>query len=290
MNIGTQLRLRPFVSSDGMIRMEIHPERSTGELDSNGIPQTDTAQVTSNVLIPDGATIVIGGLFDNQLDDNWEGLPLLSRLPWVGILFRHTMTATTKTELIVILTPHIWRPECPQGLNYLGPPRSLGLERRVMQAPLGTGKDPPSLYEIRRRRAQWSFRSPRPPSGSRASDRRIAVPSAGSCSATAAGRCIGAARLSSPACRAPSATFPRPQESDLTSRRRDLLVYYRVPVVLLRVARLAAGNRRPQAHPGRVFSHPCAAKGTQQGRQVTCVALTLEPARGSPWSNWPWSS
>ncbi len=147
LSIGTQLRLRPFVSSDGMVRMEIHPERSTGSLDASGIPQTDVTQVTSNILIPDGATIVIGGLFDNQLDENWSGLPLLSRLPWIGILFRHTTTATTRTELIVILTPHIWRPECPQGLNYLGPPRSLGLERRVMQAPLGTGKDPPSLYE-----------------------------------------------------------------------------------------------------------------------------------------------
>jgi type II secretory pathway component GspD/PulD (secretin) len=148
LNVGTQLRLRPFVSSDGMIRMEIHPERSTGEIDSNGIPQTDTSQVTSNILIPDGATIVIGGLFDNQLDENWTGLPLLSRLPIVGVLFRHTTTATTRTELITILTPHIWRPECPQGLNYLGPPRSLGLDRRVMQAPLGTGKDPPALYEL----------------------------------------------------------------------------------------------------------------------------------------------
>ena len=41
-------------------------------------------------MIPDGATIVIGGLIDNQLDNNWEGMPLLSRLPWLGYLFRHT--------------------------------------------------------------------------------------------------------------------------------------------------------------------------------------------------------
>lgn len=148
MDVGTLLRLRPFVSSEGLIRMEIHPERSSGALDSAGVPQTHNAQVTSNVMIPDGATIVIGGLIDNEVTKNWEGIPLISRVPVLGNLFRHTKEETTKRELIVILTPHIWRPDCPEAVNYLGRPRSLGLAQRVGQRPHAEAKDGPSLLEI----------------------------------------------------------------------------------------------------------------------------------------------
>jgi general secretion pathway protein D len=112
MDLGTQLRLRPFIMADGVIRMEIHPERSSGHLDSNGIPQTDTSQVTSNVMIPDAATMVIGGLIEDVCDFKEEGIPGLSHLPLVGWLFRDRDKKTTRRELVVILTPHIWQPKC----------------------------------------------------------------------------------------------------------------------------------------------------------------------------------
>ena len=148
MDVGTQLRLRPFVSSDGRIRHGDPPRTQFGEIDSNGIPQTNTSQVTTNVMIPDGATIVIGGLIDTEVNTDWAGIPFLSRIPLLGYLFRNTIDDTTKKELIVILTPHIWRPECPEGLNYLGRPRCLGLEPRVGQIPHEEQRDGPSLLEI----------------------------------------------------------------------------------------------------------------------------------------------
>ncbi len=147
-DVGTQLRSRPFIYSDGNIRMEIHPERSSGIIDSEGIPQINAAQVTTNVLVPNGTTLVIGGLIDNEIEKQQNGLPVLSRLPWIGWLFGDWEDHVKKKELIVILTPHIWRPDCPEGLNHLGPPRALGLDRRVSQCPLGQAKDGPSLYEI----------------------------------------------------------------------------------------------------------------------------------------------
>jgi type IV pilus secretin PilQ/predicted competence protein len=148
LNVGTQLRLRPFVSSDGWVRMEIHPERSSGLIDDNGIPQANTSQITTNVMIPDGATIVIGGLIDTEVDKNWTGIPFLSRIPLLGYLFRNTVEDTPKKELVVLLTPHIWRPQCPQALNYLGRPNCLGLEPRVSQLPHEERRDGPSLLEI----------------------------------------------------------------------------------------------------------------------------------------------
>lgn len=101
-------------------------------------------------MVPDGATIVIGGLIDNETDKDWEGIPFLSRLPWLGYLFRHTTETTTKKELIVILTPHIWRPQCPEALNYLGRPRSLGLDQHTSQRPHAEQCDGPSTYELLR--------------------------------------------------------------------------------------------------------------------------------------------
>jgi nucleoid-associated protein YgaU len=107
LSVGTLLSLRPYVSNDGMIRMEIHPEKSTGMLDDDGVPQTNTSEVTTNILIPDGATIVIGGLMDDQDEIVEEGVPGLSRIPVLGAAFRTRRTRTQKSELIVLLTPRI---------------------------------------------------------------------------------------------------------------------------------------------------------------------------------------
>jgi general secretion pathway protein D len=116
MDVGTQLHLRPFVSSDNVVRMEVHPERSTGDL-KDGVPQTSSAEVTTNVMVPDGATLVIGGLMENEVQIEETGIPLLDRIPMLGLLFRHKVETKIKKELIVILTPRIWNPDCPAALN-----------------------------------------------------------------------------------------------------------------------------------------------------------------------------
>ncbi len=126
LNVGTQLYLRPFISDDGMVRMEIHPERSEGSVVDN-IPQTRTSQITTNVMVPDGATIVIGGLMESADSIQQSGIPGLSRLPYLGALFRNKVTSSAKKELIVLLTPRIWKqnsehlPLCPPPTNLLIP-------------------------------------------------------------------------------------------------------------------------------------------------------------------------
>ena len=112
LNVGTQLRLRPYVANDGIIRMEIHPERSSGSIE-NGVPRTTTSEVTTNVMVPDGSTIVIGGLMEDEVQLLQSGIPVLSDLPWIGALFRRRTSITTKKELIVLLTPRTWNPEAP---------------------------------------------------------------------------------------------------------------------------------------------------------------------------------
>ena len=129
MNVGTQLRLRPFVSSDGVIRMEVHPERSTGQLDANGIPQTNTSEVTTNIMVHDGTTIVIGGLMDTEIDKTVQGIPFLMDLPLLGALFRHTTSTTTKQGIGGDSHAAHLPAGMPRGDELPGPPTRLGAGR-----------------------------------------------------------------------------------------------------------------------------------------------------------------
>jgi general secretion pathway protein D len=119
LNTGTLLRIRPFISQDGMIRMEIHPERSSGSV-TNNIPNQQIAELTTNVMVPDGATLVIGGLMEDEDDYSIQGLPGLSRIPGLGFLFGFRQKNEGRRELVVLLTPHIWTPE--QSLPHTGDP------------------------------------------------------------------------------------------------------------------------------------------------------------------------
>jgi uncharacterized repeat protein (TIGR01451 family) len=66
-------------------------------------------------MVPDGATIVIGGLMDSEDNRMQQGLPILGDLPWIGVLFRQRQHSGTKRELVVLLTPRIWNPSLPHG-------------------------------------------------------------------------------------------------------------------------------------------------------------------------------
>lgn len=115
LELGTQLRLRPYISTDGLIRLEIHPELSTGTVDVTGnftLPNKTVTQVTTNVMVRDGATLVIGGLFREDLKSNVEQVPLFGSLPYVGPLFRKKNDTTSREEIIVLITPRIvWDPK-----------------------------------------------------------------------------------------------------------------------------------------------------------------------------------
>ena len=110
LDLGAQLRLRPFVSSDGLIRMEIHPELSDGDVKTqNGVtlPNKTITQVTSNVMVRDGCTVIIGGLMRDQLVTNTTQVPFFGSLPIIGIAFRNTEETIERYEVLVLITPRI---------------------------------------------------------------------------------------------------------------------------------------------------------------------------------------
>jgi type IV pilus assembly protein PilQ len=114
LDTGTILTFRPFIGDDGYIRMEIHPEDSTGVL-VNNLPQKTTTEVTSNVMVKDGSTIVIGGLFRESSQTTRNQVPLLGDLPLAGPLFRSKADTTTRQEIIILLTPHIVKDDAAYG-------------------------------------------------------------------------------------------------------------------------------------------------------------------------------
>ncbi|MFV1966447.1 MAG: secretin and TonB N-terminal domain-containing protein, partial [Pirellulaceae bacterium] len=110
LEVGTNLNIRPYISSDNVIRMEVHPELSTGSVrveEGFTLPDKEVTQVTTNVMCPDRATVVIGGLIREDLVTTASQIPVLGSLPWVGVVFRQRTEEIDRREIIVLLTPRI---------------------------------------------------------------------------------------------------------------------------------------------------------------------------------------
>ena len=104
---GTKLIFRPYVGRDGYIRLEVHPEDSSGGVDDRGLPSKVTTEVTTNVLVKDGHTVVIGGLFRETSSVGRSQVPVLGNIPILGNAFRRQADSTLREEIIILLTPHV---------------------------------------------------------------------------------------------------------------------------------------------------------------------------------------
>lgn len=73
----------------------------------NGVPPINKNEVNAKVLVSDGETIVIGGVFSNTQTKSVDKVPFLGDLPFVGRVFRRDIVQDKKSELLVFLTPRI---------------------------------------------------------------------------------------------------------------------------------------------------------------------------------------
>ncbi len=109
-DVGTKLFVTPKIKRDGHIQLKIRPEVSTAVVETfqnNRIPIVSTTEAETNVLVKSGATLVIGGLIESKTSDTKNQVPGLGDLPVVGAAFGSQSKSTTKTELVVFLTPQI---------------------------------------------------------------------------------------------------------------------------------------------------------------------------------------
>lgn len=111
-DVGIQLAVTPTINNDGYVTMKIKPEISS-VVDSyetpsgNTIPIVDTSMAETTVMVKEGVTIVIGGLRRDDKTDSSEGVPFLSKIPLLGFLFKSETKKIERTELLVMMTPHI---------------------------------------------------------------------------------------------------------------------------------------------------------------------------------------
>ncbi|MGB6473106.1 MAG: type IV pilus secretin PilQ [Candidatus Sulfotelmatobacter sp.] len=104
-----RLTVTPQITSESTIFLNIDVENTTPNFgqEVQGNPELITQQATTQVLVTDGGTVVIGGVIQTQNSININQVPLLGNIPYLGNLFKHTQVSTSNQELIFFITPRI---------------------------------------------------------------------------------------------------------------------------------------------------------------------------------------
>lgn len=112
-DVGVNLKVLPRINDleKGLITLVLRPEISSitkwVESGNNKAPQISSRQLETTIRVKSGQTIILGGLLKDEEIKNIKALPLLSKLPILGHLFKHSTTEKAKTEICIALTPEI---------------------------------------------------------------------------------------------------------------------------------------------------------------------------------------
>ncbi len=104
-----KLEVTPQITPDDNIVMDLNiSQDSVGAIDlASGIPTIDVTQLETQVLVGNGKTVVLGGIFQNETSDQERKVPLLGDIPVLGRLFRQDITLSEKREILIFITPKI---------------------------------------------------------------------------------------------------------------------------------------------------------------------------------------
>jgi len=110
-DIGIILKVKPQINDSGLVTLEISQEiSSVGEniqIAGQGYASINKVEAVTDLVARDGETIIIGGLIREDTTKSSEGIPLLKDIPILGHLFSYTDNTSQRTELIILLTPHV---------------------------------------------------------------------------------------------------------------------------------------------------------------------------------------
>lgn len=105
-----ELRVRPHVTSDGSVAMHVHIKRDEPDFSrtsSRGDPTILQREAETDLLIPDGNTAVIGGIYTRNTGRNLNQIPFFGDIPVLGVLFQRRRVRDDRSELLIFLTPRI---------------------------------------------------------------------------------------------------------------------------------------------------------------------------------------
>ena len=101
------LTVTPQITPDDHVNMDLNVTQDTVGASFGGIPSINNKQVTTQVLVENGGTVVIGGVYTQDISDAINKVPLLGDVPVLGWLFKNDVKTESKSELLVFITPKI---------------------------------------------------------------------------------------------------------------------------------------------------------------------------------------
>jgi type IV pilus assembly protein PilQ len=104
-----KLNVMPHITASNTVIMQIVLANDTVDqsLAVNGVPAIDTQSATTSVLVSDGQTTVIGGIYTSSVTTSRNSTPALSQIPLLGWLFRNNALSDINSELLIFITPRI---------------------------------------------------------------------------------------------------------------------------------------------------------------------------------------
>jgi general secretion pathway protein D len=115
LDVGIKLKLTPRINPSNEVCMTLNPSIEaiidSGPSDTQFAPTIARREVSTTVTVPDGRTIVISGLIREDRSNMIRKIPVLGSIPIIGFLFRRTVEATKRTNLIIFVTPHVMSSE-----------------------------------------------------------------------------------------------------------------------------------------------------------------------------------
>lgn len=148
-----KLEVIPLINSDREVNLIIAQTNDnvigTDTISGNKVPIISTQEITTSVRVPNGATIVLGGLISEDKERGVEGMPYISEIPVVGsLLGGRTQSKVRKNELIVMIQPFVVdsNHEMMKASAYEGDRSPLGRDGQSMTAPLAEQHNPPAVW------------------------------------------------------------------------------------------------------------------------------------------------
>lgn len=125
--IELRLEVVPLINSDREVYLDIlqKVEEQTGEtkVDNNSYPKISTRALNTSVMVPNEGTLALGGLIKHKRSKSVNGIPVLSKMPLLGPLFRSTEAKNSRTELVILIRPSV----------SLGPKEDIAVRDRNME-------------------------------------------------------------------------------------------------------------------------------------------------------------
>lgn len=113
------LKVTPHITPEGSVIMKLEAKNdSPGDTGASGQPAINKKKATTQVLVRDGETAVIGGILQVTRKEDQQAVPWLSKIPILGIFFKHDTTQSSNRELLIFVTPKILKPEPAQARIY----------------------------------------------------------------------------------------------------------------------------------------------------------------------------